>query len=146
MKVGYVYDPVYLKHETGYHPENPQRLEAIIAYLKETALIKQLTAIKPRPATAEELACVHDDSYISRIQEAAVRGGGWLDADTVMSPDSYDAALYAAGGTIEATDAVISGRANSAFALVRPPGHHATALAAMGFCLFNNIAIAVSTP
>ena len=142
MNVGYVYDPIYLKHETGYHPENAQRLEAIMAHLEETGLIEQLTAIKPRPATVEELTYVHQTSYVSRIQDAASRGGGWLDGDTVMSPDSYDAALYAAGGAIEATDAVISGRLNNAFALVRPPGHHATAMAAMGFCLFNNIAIA----
>lgn len=142
MKVGYVYDPIYLKHDTGYHPENAQRLEAIMAHLKETGLIKQLTAIKSRPATDEELTYVHQASYVSRIQEAAGRGGGWLDADTVMSPDSYDAALYAADGAIEATDAVIRGEVSSAFALVRPPGHHATATAAMGFCLFNNIAIA----
>jgi acetoin utilization deacetylase AcuC-like enzyme len=137
-----VYDPIYLKHDTGYHPENAQRLEAIMAHLTETGLLKQLTLIKPRPATVEELTYVHQASYVSRIQDAASRGGGWLDGDTVMSPDSYDAALYAAGGAIEATDAVISGRTNSAFALVRPPGHHATAMAAMGFCLFNNIAIA----
>ncbi len=142
MKIGYVYDPVYLKHDTGYHPENAQRLEAIMAHLEETGLLKQLTPIRPRPATTEELEYVHQASYVSRIQDAAVRGGGWLDGDTVMSPDSYDAALYAAGGAIEATDAVISGGVTSAFALVRPPGHHATSLAAMGFCLFNNIAIA----
>lgn len=142
MKVGYVYDPVYLKHDTGYHPENAQRLEATMAHLEETGLIEQLTQITPRPATVEELTYVHQASYVSRIQDAASRGGGWLDGDTVMSPDSYDAALYAAGGAIEATDAVINGRVNSAFALVRPPGHHATAMAAMGFCLFNNIAIA----
>ncbi len=142
MKAGYVYDPVYLKHETGYHPENARRLEAIMAHLKETGLIEQLTPVNPRPATVEELNYVHQTSYISRLQDMAVRGGGWLDADTVMSPDSYDAALYAAGGAIEATDAVISGKVNSVFALVRPPGHHATAMAAMGFCLFNNIAIA----
>ncbi len=141
MKVGYVYDPVYLKHDTGYHPENAQRLEAIMAHLEETGLIEQLTQIAPRPATVEELTYVHQATYVSHIQDLAVKGG-WLDPDTVMSPDSYDAALYAAGGVIEATDAVLSSRVNSAFALVRPPGHHATALAAMGFCLFNNLAIA----
>ncbi|MGB2826582.1 MAG: histone deacetylase [Dehalococcoidales bacterium] len=142
MKAGYVYDPIYLKHETGYHPENAKRLEAVMAHLEKTGLIKQLTQVDPRPATVEELSYVHQETYISSLQDMAVRGGGWLDADTVMSPDSYNAALYAAGGVIEATDAVVSGKVNSAFALVRPPGHHATATAAMGFCLFNNIAIA----
>jgi acetoin utilization deacetylase AcuC-like enzyme len=142
MKAGYVYDPIYLRHETGCHPENAQRLEAITAHLEETGLIRQLMQIKPRPATAEELEYVHQASYVSRLQDAGLRGGGWLDGDTVMSPDSYDAALYAAGGAMDATDAVIGSAVNSAFALVRPPGHHATATAAMGFCLFNNIAIA----
>jgi len=142
MKAGYVYDPIYLKHETGYHPENAKRLEAVMAHLEETGLIEQLTPVNPRPATAEELNYVHRASYVSRIKDAAAEGIDWLDADTVMSPDSYDAARYAAGGAIEATDAVISGKVSSAFALVRPPGHHATATAAMGFCLFNNIAIA----
>ncbi len=142
MKAGYVYDPIYLKHETGYHPENAKRLEAVMAHLEETGLLEQLTPVNPRPATVEELHYVHQASYVSHIKDAALEGIGWLDADTIMSPDSCDAALYAAGGAIEATDAVISGKVNSAFALVRPPGHHATATAAMGFCLFNNIAIA----
>jgi len=142
MKAGYVYDPVYLKHETGSHPENAKRLEAVMAHLEETGRLEQLTPVNPRPATTEELNYVHQASYVSHIKDAALEGFGWLDADTIMSPDSYDAALYAAGGVIEATDAVISGKVNSAFALVRPPGHHATATAAMGFCLFNNIAIA----
>jgi acetoin utilization deacetylase AcuC-like enzyme len=80
--------------------------------------------------------------FISYIQAFAERGGGWLDADTVVSPASYDAALYAAGGAIKAVDGVMSGEVESAFALVRPPGHHAMRWEAMGFCLFNNIAIA----
>lgn len=142
IKVGFVYDPIYLKHDTGQHPENAQRLEAIVSHLEQTGLIKQLTPIKARPATIEELSLVHQERYIINVREAAQRGGGWLDMDTVMSPESYDAALYAAGGAIKATEAVSNGEVNSAFALVRPPGHHATSQRAMGFCLFNNIAVA----
>ena len=142
MKVGFVYDPIYLKHDTGHHPENAQRLEAIISHLEQTGLTQQLTPIQPRPATIEELSLVHHEPYITHIREAAQKGGGWLDVDTVMSADSYDAALYAAGGVIKATEAVSNGEVNSAFALVRPPGHHATSRRAMGFCLFNNLAIA----
>ena len=142
MKVGYIYDPIYLKHNTGQHIENARRLEAIVSHLERTGLKQQLSQIKPRVATIEEVSLVHHKQYIPHIQEVAKKGGGWLDADTVMSPSSYDAALYAAGGAIRATEAVMEGEVSSAFALVRPPGHHATATRAMGFCLFNNVAIA----
>ncbi len=142
MKVGFVYDPIYLKHDTGQHVENAGRLEAIISHLEQTQLKQQLIPIKPRAASIEEISQVHHKQYISRIQDAAQRGGGWLDADTVMSPDSYEAAVYAAGGVIGATETVMNGEIDSAFALVRPPGHHATDQRAMGFCLFNNVAIA----
>ncbi len=142
MKVGLVYDPIYLKHDTGQHVENAKRLVAIISQLEQSQLKQQLTLIEPRAASTEELLLVHQERHISHIQEVARRGGGWLDADTIMSPDSYDAALYAAGGVIRATEAVMNGEVDSAFALVRPPGHHATATRAMGFCLFNNVAIA----
>jgi acetoin utilization deacetylase AcuC-like enzyme len=142
MAVGYVYDPIYLKHDTGEHVENAKRLEAIISYLEETGLKPQLTLIEPRPASVAELALVHQKEYISHIQEEARKGGGWLDLDTVMSADSYEVARYAAGGVIRAVAAVMAGEVGSAFALVRPPGHHATPRQAMGFCLFNNIAIA----
>lgn len=142
MKVGLVYDPIYLKHDTGQHVENASRLEAIISHLEQTRLKQQLTSTKPHPATVEELSLVHHEQYISHIQEVAKKGGGWLDADTVMSPNSYDVALYAAGGVIKATEAVMNGEVASAFALVRPPGHHATPQRAMGFCLFNNVAVA----
>ncbi|HEY55540.1 MAG TPA: histone deacetylase [Dehalococcoidia bacterium] len=142
MSAGYVYDPIYLKHDTGQHVENAQRLEAIISHLEKTGLKKQLTLIEPRPATVEEIALVHQKKYIKEIEDLASQGGGWLDPDTVMSPGSYEAALYAAGGVMRALAAVMAGEVDSAFALVRPPGHHATAERAMGFCLFNNIAIA----
>jgi acetoin utilization deacetylase AcuC-like enzyme len=142
MKVGLVYDPIYLKHDTGGHVENAGRLEAIISHLEETGLKEKLTPIKPRAASVEELSLVHTKQHISYIRGIAKKGGGWLDADTVMSPDSYEVARYAAGGAIVATEAVMEGRINSAFAPIRPPGHHATRRRAMGFCLFNNIAIA----
>lgn len=142
MKVGYVYHPVYLEHDTGYHPENARRLEAIVSHLEETGLTGHLAPIEPRAASPEELSLVHYPRYITRIEEAAQSGGGHLDADTVMSSRSYEAALYAAGGALRAVDAVMDGSVDSAFALVRPPGHHATPGRAGGFCLFNNIAIA----
>jgi len=142
MAVGYVYNPIYLKHNTGQHVENAQRLEAIISHLEQTGLKSRLTLIEPRAASIEELALVHQKQYIEEVQEVARKGGGWLDPDTVMSPDSYEVALYAAGGLIRAVEVVMDGGVTSAFALVRPPGHHATSRRAKGFCLFNNIAIA----
>jgi acetoin utilization deacetylase AcuC-like enzyme len=144
MSVGYVYDPIYLKHDTGQHVEVAARLEAIISRLEKTGFKEQLTFIKPRPATLDEIALVHQRDYIKEIEETALKGGGWLDADTVMSAGSYEAALYAAGGLIRAVESVMGDETSSAFALVRPPGHHATSGQAKGFCLFNNIAIAAS--
>ena len=144
MAAGFVYDPIYLKHDTGPHVEVAPRLEAVMAHLEQTGLKRQLAPLKPRAATVEELSLVHTGQHISRVQEISRRGGGWIDADTVMSADSYEAALYAAGGAITAVEAVMRGEVNSAFALVRPPGHHATPGQAMGFCLFNNIAVAAA--
>lgn len=144
MSIGYVYDPVYLRHDTGGHPENGARLEAIMAHLGQTGLSDRLTAIKPRPAAIEELLLVHDRQHISLVADTAQRGGGWLDPDTYVSPGSYEAALYAAGGSISAVEAIMAGEVSGAFALVRPPGHHAGRSQAMGFCLFNNIAVAAS--
>ena len=142
MRVGLIYDPVYLEHDTGTHVENSQRLTATISHLEETHLIDKLNLLAPRAATMEELAAVHAPEYISKIRNQSERGGGWLDPDTVTSPGSYNAALFAAGGTIKAVDAVMNRELGSCLALVRPPGHHATCWQAMGFCLFNNIAVA----
>jgi acetoin utilization deacetylase AcuC-like enzyme len=139
---GYVYDPVYLEHDTGAHPESAHRLETIISDLDWKGIRQQLKHIPARAATFEELNSVHEAAYISRIETYSSQGGGWWDADTRISKGSYKAALYAAGGSIAAVEAVMKNEVNNAYALVRPPGHHATSNNAMGFCLFNNIAIA----
>ncbi len=141
-KVGLLYDPLYLWHDTGAHPENALRLSAIIYLLTEAGLTSQLVPLSARDATVEEIGTVHDGRYISYVREMAEAGGAWADPDTYISPRSYDAALRAAGGAIAATGAVLDGEVESAFCLVRPPGHHAMPDHAMGFCLFNNIAIA----
>jgi acetoin utilization deacetylase AcuC-like enzyme len=142
MKAGLVYDPIYLEHDTGDHVENSRRLVEAMSYLKETGIKEKLTCLSPRSASLEELEMVHAPEYISYVKSKAEKGGGWLDPDTVMSPKSYEAALYAAGGVLVAVEAVMKGKVDNAFALVRPPGHHAIQDRAMGFCIFNNVAIA----
>jgi len=142
MRVGIIYDPIYLKHDTGAHVENSSRLVETVGLLEKSKLADKLVAIPPRAASIEEISLAHPRSHISRVQSYSTRGGGWLDGDTYASPASYEVALYAVGGVLEGVDAVMTGKVNHAFALVRPPGHHATTDEAMGFCLFNNIAIA----
>lgn len=142
MKAGLVYDPIYLEHDTGDHVENARRLVDAMSYLKDTGIKEKLTSLPARPASIEELEMIHVPEYISYVKNKAEKGGGWLDPDTVMSPKSYEAALYAAGGVLVAVEAVMKGEVDNAFALVRPPGHHAVRDRAMGFCIFNNVAIA----
>jgi len=142
MKVGLVYDPIYLEHDTGDHVENRQRLVAAMSHLEETGTKQKLTMLSPRTASMEELEMIHEPEYISYVSRKAEKDGGWLDADTVLCPRSHEVALYAAGGALTAVESVVSGEVGSAFALVRPPGHHAIADRAMGFCIFNNVAVA----
>ena len=142
MKAGLIYDPIYLEHETGEHVENPRRLTAVVSHLEETGAIQNLTMVPSRPASVAELELVHTPEHIAYVKSKAERGGGWLDPDTPVSTSSYKAALYAAGGLVCGVEAVMKGDVDSAFALVRPPGHHAVADRGMGFCLFNNVAIA----
>jgi len=142
MKAGIIYDAIYLEHDTGDHVENSRRLVETMSYLKETGIMEKLVPLSARPASLEELEMIHSPNHISYVKSIAERGGGWLDPDTVMSPKSYEAALYAAGGLLVAVEAVMKGEVDNAFALVRPPGHHAVRDRAMGFCIFNNVAIA----
>ncbi len=142
MATGLVYHPIYLKHDTGPHPERAARLVEIRAALEREGLWERLRHLSPRPATMEELARVHSPEHIRWVAECSQKGGGWVDMDTILSSGSYRAALYAAGGAIVAAEAVVRGEVANAFAMVRPPGHHATRDRAMGFCLLNNVAIA----
>lgn len=139
MKAGIVYDPIYLKHDTGDHVERAGRLVEIKRSLDISGLIKELVSIPARPAAKEELYLVHTPDYVKYIEG---HGIGWLDPDTFMSPDSYNVALHAAGGAAESVQWIMDGKVDSAFALVRPPGHHASSDKAAGFCIFNNVAIA----
>jgi acetoin utilization deacetylase AcuC-like enzyme len=142
MTTGYVYDDVFLKHNLPGHPENRSRLEQTMALLETSGMLGRLAHIPARPATREELTRVHRSAYVDQVQAISEKGGGYLDPDTYTNLHSYQAALVAAGGLIEATLAVIDGRVDSAFALLRPPGHHAMPGRGMGFCLFGNVAIA----
>jgi len=134
-----VYDDIYLEHDTGKHVENAMRLTRTTEHLQKMGVWENI--LEPRAATVDEIALVHDRQMIDRIRRACEDGGGCLDPDTITSPRSYEAALYAAGGVLAAIDAVMEGNDNNAMCLVRPPGHHATPARPMGFCLFNNAAI-----
>ncbi len=141
---GFVYHPDYLEHDMGHtHPESPQRLRAIVARLEETGLLPSLVRIDPKPATDDWITQVHEHTYVKGLQQRAPQKGYVsLDPDTSMSPGSLGAAYLAAGGALSAVDAIMEKRADNAFCAVRPPGHHAESGHAMGFCLFNNVAIA----
>jgi acetoin utilization deacetylase AcuC-like enzyme len=136
--------PRFGEHDTGGHPENAGRLAAIDAALGRDSLLHDRPVIPFAPAPDEALARVHDPRYIAGVREFAARGGGMLDADTVVGPDSVDVAALAAGAGIAAVDAALDGRAPRGFVLARPPGHHATPARGMGFCLFNTVAVAAA--
>ncbi|MBI2889162.1 MAG: histone deacetylase [Nitrospirae bacterium] len=137
-----LYSDVFLQHVTRDHPERADRLRAIMFGLDESGLSERITKVLPREATEEELALVHTPEHIEAIRKTRDFEHAQLDADTQTSAGSYDAALQAAGGLCKAVDLVVSGEFESVFAMVRPPGHHAERDRAMGFCLFNNIAVA----
>jgi len=135
-------DARFLEHETGAHPECADRLRSIQQTLESAGLAERFTQGTPRSATREELARVHSPAHIETIESFAKDGGGPIEADTVMSPKSFQTACLAAGTAIEAVDQVLAGNHNQAVCLIRPPGHHAVPNRPMGFCLFNNIAVA----
>ncbi len=143
-RTGFVYGPIFLEHKTGEnHPERPERLSAIIARLEQNGVLTNLVRIKPAPASLEWITTVHSPEYIERARRSCQGPTGYVDSpDAPVSRGSYETALNATGGVLAAVDAVMAGKIRNAFCAVRPPGHHALKDKAMGFCLFNNVAIA----
>jgi len=144
MRTGIVKDRRYLEHTMGVaHPENPMRLEVLYRMLENEISFPYL-AIEPRPATQQEIELIHAPAYVKLIGETEGKERVYLDPDTSTSARSYEVALLAAGGLLKAVDLIMEGGIQNAFALVRPPGHHAGPSRAMGFCIFNNVAIAAA--
>ena len=143
-RTGFLYDDKYQEHLTGnYHPEVPDRLPAVYKGIQEAGLLEQLTLIKAVPADLKWVQTVHDPQYVKRLQKACNSGSHIFDSpDNQMCAATYEISLLAVGGVLEAVRRVMEGELDNAFCAIRPPGHHAEVSQAMGFCYFNNIAIA----
>jgi acetoin utilization deacetylase AcuC-like enzyme len=140
--VALYYDPLFLDHDTLSHPENASRVQACLQLLQDSGLAERLARPACRDASIEELARIHTNAHIERMQRVGERGPVLVLADTIANQGTYAAAVRAAGAVLGATDSVVRGEFESAFCLIRPPGHHAVAAAPMGFCFFNSVAIA----
>jgi len=147
-KTAIIYSNKYLHHKTGpRHPETPSRLRVINRELNKSSILKNenCSLVEPKNVNIQDLERVHDRIYIKRIRHFCSCGGGLIDKeDTIVSPESYEVARFAAGGAVKAVDLVMGEKYQNAFALVRPPGHHAGPDYPMGFCVFNNVAISAS--
>ncbi len=143
-----VYSPKYLWHKTGPdHPEVPSRLRVIKRELKKSGMLenKNCVLVEPKPANIDDLKLVHDAGYIQAIKHVCSNGGGMLDKeDTVVCSESYEVARLAVGGVLKAVNFVMNKKCSNGFAFVRPPGHHAGSNYPMGFCVFNNVAVAAA--
>jgi len=144
MKTALIHHPIYREHDTGPgHPETPLRYDVIMNAIDAAIdLQKELVSISPEAVSKGLVQAAHTPQHFRRVEQAFDEGWQQLDMDTVISPRSFDAALLAAGGVVAGVDAVMRGEVKNAFAAVRPPGHHATAERTMGFCIFNNVAVA----
>lgn len=144
MKTAIIHHPVYGEHDTGpQHPETPSRYAVVMKALREeNELWSRLIEIEAREAVRGEVQACHSPQLYKTVERAVSEGLGYLDADTTVSMRSLEAALRASGGACLAVDTIMKGQAHNVFVPVRPPGHHATSERAMGFCLFNNVAIA----
>jgi len=144
VKTALVYDPIFLNHNTGRsHPERSERLTAAFDLLQTQPWYSDLLQLKPTRADLKWIGAIHDQRYIDRVNQACSLEQRHIDSpDVSISRESYDVALHAVGSVLEITDQVMAEKANNGFAMIRPPGHHAENDVAMGFCLFNGIAIA----
>ncbi len=140
-RIAIIYDDIFLEHETGGRPDNPERLKVLINSLKSSGIKSYLDWFKPVPADEDEIALIHSQEMIDYVKETISGGGGLLDPDTYVSPGSLDAALAAAGTGKVAVGLVFSKKYNYVFIPARPPGHHATSSRSMGGCIFNNQAL-----
>jgi len=143
-KTGFLYDEQYRLHDTGiYHPEVPERLQAVYNGIKDAGLLPKLKLLQAGPADLKWIETVHERRYIRRFQAACQSGHSMLDGpDNQMCPETYQTALLAVSGVLGAARLLLRGEIDNAFCAVRPPGHHAETNRAMGFCYFNNVAIA----
>jgi acetoin utilization deacetylase AcuC-like enzyme len=142
-RTGIVYHDDFLLHTNFYHPECKERLEAVMEKLKEKKVLQLLEIVVPREKASEEtIALVHREDYIKGVEHACQSGSRQLDMDTYLTPETYEVARLAVQGGLDAVDKVMGGELDRVFALLRPPGHHAEPNRGMGFCIFNNIAIA----
>ena len=135
-------DPCFQRHQTGEHPECPIRVAVLEQHLQRTGLLERVTRCPVTPAADADLQLVHSTEHLQELRRFAAAGGGRIEADTVLCPESADVAWLAAGTAIDAVRRVLSGEDHTAFCAVRPPGHHALASAPMGFCLLGNAAAA----
>ena len=144
MTTALIADPIFRDHLAGrQHPERPERFDAVLHGLNRAGLLNRMLLLEAREATADELLLCHTAEYLKTVRRDVESGHRYLSTgDTDITPNSWEVAARAVGGVLNAVDAVLSGSARNAFCAVRPPGHHANAARGMGFCLFNNAAIA----
>ncbi|MBS7654408.1 histone deacetylase [Candidatus Bathyarchaeota archaeon] len=145
MRTAIIYSNKYLEHKTGNgHPESPQRLIAIMRGIERSGLLKdkECMLVEPRSISLEDLLMIHIPEHVERIRSICNSGGGLIDDETPVSKESFNVAMLAAGGAIRAVQGVMDKEFNNVFAIVRPPGHHAGENFSLGFCIFNNVALA----